>query len=188
MTTANGKSSIKARDGNGRAIRSVETVAQDRECAELRSTSMSLAQIAERMGIDISTVSRAIDRGLRDLATSEEVIEARRLELMKLDRRERLLNVILSAEHVMVDHGRVIRDNKGNVLMDPRPAIAASNALDRVARHRSRLMGLEAPTKIRVETVTESEVDAELRRLAERHDLTARLAEVGLEPVLPGAD
>ena len=166
MTTA--KSPIKARDGRGRAIRSLETVAQDQRAAELRSMSFTYAQIGEQLGVSTSTAFERVTRGMQAVPT-EGVVEARRLELAKLDNIERKLLVVLGQRQPRVDHGRIIWDidDSGQRVrvLDYGPVIQAAAGLLRVQERRAKLLGLDAPSQIRVETVTEDVIDAEIARL-----------------------
>lgn len=142
------KSAIKARDGRGRAIRSLETVAQDQEAAELRSQSMTYPQIAKKLGVSVSTAYERVTRGLQAVP-SENVVEVRRLELAKLDHIEAHLLGVMERE----------------------PGVQAAMGLLRVQERRARLLGLDAPAQIRVETITEDMLDREIRQFSEQHRL-----------------
>ena len=96
------------------------------------------------------------------------------MELVKLDNIERRLLLVLGQRQPRVDHGRVIFDvdpeTKEHVrVVDYGPVVQAAAGLLRVQERRAKLLGLDAPTQIRVETVTEDELDAEVRRLSEIH-------------------
>jgi hypothetical protein len=158
------KSSIKARDGHGRAIRSLETLAQDQPAAELRSASVTYPQIAEQLGISVTTAYESVSRGMVAIPT-EGQIEAKRLELAKLDRRQRYLFGVLAKASTTVEQG-----------------IAACNAFDRTQKRRAALLGFDEPARTRVEVITEDVVEAEIRRLEAQLGLEDRLGEVGLEP------
>ena len=165
MTTAK---AIKARDGRGRATRSLETVAQDQEAAELRSASLTYPQIAKKLGVSVSTAHERVTRGLQAVPT-EDVIEAKRLELDKLDNLERGLLVVFYQRQPRIDHGRVIFDvdSKGQKVrvIDYGPVVQAAAGLLRVQERRARLLGLDEPAKLRVETIPLDVVDAEIARL-----------------------
>jgi len=154
---------IKARDGRGRAIRSLETVKQDQRAAELRSESLTYAEIAEQLGISVTAAHESAVRGMAAVPT-ENQIAAKCLELLKLDRRERRLFAIMDAEHLKIDRGQVVCHD-GRPVVDPAPVIAASNALDRIAVRRARLLGLDAPQRFRVGTLSEEDLDEEIARL-----------------------
>ncbi len=141
--------------------------------------SLTYAQIGEKLGISTSTAFERVQRGMQAVPT-EGVIEARRMELAKLDRIERHLLSVMGREHFRVDHGRVIMElqpdpETGEIsrrpMIDDGPGVQAAMGLLRVQERRARLLGLDAPAQIRVETVTEDELDAEIRRLSEKHQL-----------------
>jgi hypothetical protein len=130
--------SIKARDGRGRAIRAVETVEQDKRAAELRSASLTLDQIATELGVSRRTAGRAVLRGLHEIGTdSEDLAAAKVAELLKLDRRERKL---------WTEYGKDLT---------PEQLATLNGAFDRVAKRRADLLGLDEPTRSRVEVITE---------------------------------
>ena len=158
------KVTIKARSGNGRAIRAPETVEQDKRAWELRTRSLTYAQIATELGIAESTACESATRGAA-LIPTESMVEAKKCEVAKLDRRERNMLALMTRED-----------------LKPEQRIAADMALDRIARRRAALCGLDEPAKSRIEVVTEDVVDRELRLLATELDMEDRLREVGLEP------
>jgi hypothetical protein len=157
------KSSIRARDGHGRAIRALETVAQDQRAAELRSSSLTYAQIGDQLGISVTSACESAMRGMVAVPT-DDVVAAKQLELAKLDRRERYLFGILGSAQTTIEQG-----------------ITACNALDRTQKRRAALLGLDEPARARVEVITEDAVDTELKRLAVELGMEGRLPEVGLE-------
>lgn len=171
---------IKARDGHGRAIRTLGTIEQDQRAAEMRSVSMTYPQIANELGVSVTTAHESVMRGMAAVPT-EGQIEAKRLELLKLDRIERHLFGVMGREHIRVNHGRVILD-EGRRVLDDGPGIQAATALLRVQERRARLLGLDEPAKHRVDVITEDVVDAEIKRLTKELGLNDRLVEVGLLP------
>ena len=158
-----GAKADQPRNGQGRFERTLVEVERDHRAAELRSAGFTPKQIAAELGVCLATAYRAIEAGLVMVPT-ESVVALTRLEILKLDRRERRLVAILGAEYVKTDNGRVMVYD-GKPLVDPMPNIAASNALDRVAVRRARLCGLDEPAKIRVSHVTESELDVQIAEL-----------------------
>jgi hypothetical protein len=157
------RTSIRARGGNGRAIRSLETVVQDQRAAELRSASLTYAQIGERLGLSVTAAYESAMRGMVAVPT-DDVVAAKQLELAKLDRRERYLFSIIESTHTTIEQG-----------------ISACNALDRTQKRRAALLGLDEPARARIEVLTEDVVDAELKRLAVELGMEDRLPDVGLE-------
>ena len=138
--------------------------------------SFTYAQIGEQLGVSTSTAYERVTRGMQAVP-SEGVVEARRLELAKLDNIERRLLVVLGQQQPRVDHGRVIFDiddtGKRVRVLDYGPVVQAATALLRVQERRAKLLGLDSPTQIRVETITEDVVDAEIARLEAKFALDA---------------
>lgn len=158
-------------------MRSIETAMRDMEIAEMRSRSMTFPAIAAKLGISVSTAYEATQRAFAMIPT-EDAKEARRLELEKLNRIEAHLLGVMERAHVKVDHGKIIRDDEnGERLLDDGPGVTAAGSLLRVQERRSRLMGLDAPTRSTVQVITEDLVDEEISRLemqlAERQDRSA---------------
>lgn len=155
----------QTRAGNGRFERSIDTVQRDIRAAELRSESLTWMEIAEKLGYESpSGAYKAAQRGWQSIPT-ENLAEARALELAKLDRREQAMLRIMEAEHFAIDHGRVVLW-KRKPQVNPMPNIAASNALGQIAKRRAALLGLDAPPRRYVEVITEEMMLEELKRLA----------------------
>ena len=161
---------IKARDANGKAIRSIKQVRRDIEAAELRGASLSYRQIGEQLGVPLSTAEDMVSRGLAEIPT-DDAKKAKLLELAKLDRRERHLLGVMTKDWLLIHDGEVIIYS-GKPLLDPRPALTAERQLTAVAKRRASLMGLDAPAKVAVTHITESVLDAAIRELLEEADLT----------------
>jgi hypothetical protein len=180
---------------NGRFIRTVETADRDRRCAEMRGQGLTLDQIGEIVGLSRSATHEAIDRGLRGVPTLE-LVAAKALALAKLDAQERHFLAVQAKTWYRVDHGRVIRDENGDPMIDPDPGMRAGLALLRIAERRARQEGTDEPTRSRVEVMTE-DVFAEAinnlnRELAvlevqERANTTGDHSEARDSPPVPGA-
>lgn len=172
MTDRNDK--IKARDGRGRNIRTLEDAANDLEAAQMRSRSMTYPQIAAAQGVSLSTAHARVQRAFAAIPT-EDVKEAKRIELEKLDRIEAHLLSVMERDHIKVDHGKVIYDDESNTrILDDGPGMQAAMSLLRLQERRARLMGLDAPSRQTVQVITGEMVDEEIARLelqlAERED------------------
>ena len=175
MTDRNDK--IKARDGRGRNITTLEDAQNAMQAAEMRSRSMTYPQIAAELGIALSTAYDRVQRGFAQIP-SDEAKQQKSLELAKLDRIEAHLLGVMERDHIKVDHGKVIRHDETDLpILDDGPGVQAAGSLLRVQERRSRLMGLDAPTRATVQVITEDLVDEEISRLesqlAEREDRSA---------------
>lgn len=141
-------------------IRTDEQAEIDAQTLRFRSLGWTYRQVAEQMGCDTSTAQRRCLRALASIP-AEAVHEYRALELERLDA---LLTVAME---------KALDPNNKSALFAMDRALA-------IADRRAKLLGLDAPIRSQVETVTydgnsiETEV-AKLRHILEAH---------GSEPVL----
>jgi hypothetical protein len=174
MTVRNATHTVH--DGSGRFLRTAEQKRADQRACELRSASLSYAQIGELLGVSRSTACDMVRRGIADVPT-ERAEQTRALELEKLDRLERRALEVLDTDHVRVEHGRIILHD-GKPLVDYRPTLHAIATLVRVAERRAKLLGLDAPARHAVDVITDEVVEAESNRLrAEIADMRAELGD-----------
>ena len=150
--------------------RAIETRERDARAVELRRRHLNYQQIATEMGYaDKSGAYLAVQRGLADQC-GEASAEVRQLELERLDDIARGFQRIFATRHyvVSVGAGKVVMDPRkpGEPLVDDAPVIQAGLALLRVMERRAKYLGLDAPTKSRVEVITEDVIDAEVAMLA----------------------
>src|ERR1700722_6466326 len=192
------------RDGKGRYTRTLTTAARDAEAAALRARGRTFQQIADELGF--ASRAKAYEAVQRAFAAipSEQVEEARRLDLERLDRLIEYHSAIMEREHVTVSHGRVItreagveRDKDGieRLDMDGKPIPVAEDVLDdgpgqasarevrALIERRAKIIGYEAPARTRIEVITEDAVEAEMAELARKIALNdarqARPADTG---------
>jgi len=150
--------------------RSVADRDRDARAVELRRRHLNYAQIAAEMDYaDKSGAYLAVQRGLADMA-QDAGAEVRQMELDRLDDIARGFQRIFATRHyvVSVGAGKVVMDpaKPGVPLVDDAPVIQAGLALLRVMERRAKYLGLDAPTKSRVEVITEDVIDAEVAALA----------------------
>jgi len=142
----------------------------------MRIEERTYAEIAAALGISEAVAQqdyrRAVDQCRADLAAT--VTQARTLELARLAAMEREVWKVLRARHIIIQQGRIVRDDSGQPVPDDGPVLAAVDRLERISARRARLLGLDAPVKIEVS----DEVDAEIARLAA--ELAAGVG--GMEP------
>jgi hypothetical protein len=151
--------------------RSIEAIERDARAVELRRRGLNYRQIAGEMGwASQKSAYQAVQRGLAD-SVSEANEEVRRLELDKLDEWQRHALRVLAKPHYAVSQGVVVTlkdgDGKETPVDDDMPILHAIDRLLKISERRSRLLGLDAPAKSRVEVITEDAVDAEIKRLTE---------------------
>jgi hypothetical protein len=146
-----GDSQFRARDGQNRFVRTLESAARDAQAAQLRAEGWTLTAIAEELGYyDKSTARKAIRGVLREIVRgpAEKLIahEAERLDTLY----EEALEVLLR-DHVTVSHGRVITGDDGKPLLDDGPKLAAIDRLVKVRESYRKLLGLDAPSRVSVD-------------------------------------
>jgi predicted transcriptional regulator len=141
----------------GKYDRDPRTAERDAEAAELRSRSLTYSQIAARLGISKAEAHRAVARVLAE-TVAEAGEHARALELQKLDRAEAAVLAVLERSHVTVSHGRIIRDENEDPLLDDGPILQAAGMLARLSESRRKLIGLDAPAQV----ITEGRVRYEV--------------------------
>lgn len=147
---------IKARDGRGRRVRTVDTAERDAACARLRAQGLTLIEIAQRMDYaDASGPQRAISRAM--MATVQEAgEEAKRLELDRLDYLIAKAMEVLHTEHLAHSGGRLITLDDQPVV-DHGPKLAAIREIRALSESRRKLQGTDAPIKHEVLTMDATE-------------------------------
>jgi hypothetical protein len=139
----------KARNGGGGGgfARDPETAKQDAEAARLRAQGLTYRQIADTMGLSGKAVAYAsVQRCLAD-TLGPPAEELRTLEGERLDDMTRRLHEIIVAEHIVIQHGKIVRDKDGEPLKDHDPVLKAITVLLRVSESRRKLFGLDVATK-----------------------------------------
>lgn len=169
-------------------MRTVDTAARDARACELRARGCSLQRIADELGYsDRSAARKAVERAL-DGTVAEDADVLRRLELARLDRLHCEALAVLETEHVIVSQGRIVRDDQGKAIPDDAPVLAAIDRLLKVSDRRAKLLGLDAPARIRATVITEDMIDAELERLTRvLAELEGREPAAGEDGVVIGA-
>jgi hypothetical protein len=137
-----------ARDGRGRYIRTLETAQQDAEVARLYTDgSHTFQQIADQLGISKWAAIRSYQRAIREVVqgAGEEALK------VQVDRLEYLFAQtieVLETDHVVVSHGRVVKDDEGNPLIDSGPKLAAIREARANLESFRKLTGLDQPAKV----------------------------------------
>lgn len=133
---------------DGDFIETAETAEQDAEALRLRSRGLSYRDVAERMGVSVSTAYRSVKRGL-DAIRAEPAADVRELELARLDAMYEAVVKVLETKHVTVSQGRVVTLDD-EPLADDAPVLAAVDRLLKIQARRAALLGLDAETKVSV--------------------------------------
>lgn len=167
----------RARDQHGRLVRTPEQIEHDLRAADLRSKSLSYAQIAAELGVSRQAAQQAVMRGIAELP-KDGVEEARRIELAKLDTLEQAAWKVLETHHlVVIQSGPKAGDvvyhpiTPDEPLEDDAPVLAAIDRIVKCSERRARLMGLDAPKEAIQYIVTEDMIRQEIRRLEVELDI-----------------
>lgn len=131
----------------GAHFRSPEQVRIDAEAAHLRGQRLSYKRIGEIMGCDASTARDRVLRSYRDTLT-EPAAEARQYERERLDALWVHAENIANTKHFVTAHGKVVKDDFGDPVIDDAPVIAARREQRMIAESYRKLDGLDAPAKI----------------------------------------
>jgi|SRR5215470_5600098 len=135
------------RDGKGRYRRSPETAAQDARAAELYGEGCTYQQIANELGIHKTAAIHSVRRALRDVVQGP----AEKVLALHVDRLEYLFAKameIAEEDHVVVSHGRIVKDDAGRPLPDRGPALAAMREARAALESFRKLTGLDQPAKV----------------------------------------
>jgi hypothetical protein len=181
-----GRTGSSARGGNGRFTRSLKTAQRDADAAALRTRGWSLQRIANELGFASKGAAHdAIRRAFADIP-SGEAEEAKQLDLERIDRLIEQAWAVMERLHVTVSDGRVVgrqtgieRDEDGierlgmdgktipvyEDILDDGPVLSAIDRINRLLERRAKIIGYDAPSRSRVEVITEDAVDAEIARL-----------------------
>lgn len=136
------------RDGNGRFARDPETAKRDAEAAQLRSQNLSYRQIAVELGVSVHTAYDAVQRAIED-TQQEPAAATKLLELERLDELAQKAREVMGRRHIVVSNGKVIYDPESSKpLEDDAPVLQAVDRLLRIQERRSKLLGLDAETKV----------------------------------------
>lgn len=162
-----------ARDGHGHYIRTPETAERDARAAQLRAEGWKLQDIADELGYSSKTSAiYAIRRALQAIVHGP----AEQLLSLYLDRLENLYQAaeeIRETDHLVVSHGKIIRDDDGNPLIDSGPKLAAIREARETLVSVRKMVGLDAPSRVSIDAQQlGDEINALLNRAATDDDST----------------
>lgn len=172
------------RDGRGKFTRTPASARRDSEAAALRAKGRTFDQIAAEMKFaSRAKAYEAVMRAYADIPY-EQVEEARRLDLERIDRLIEQAWAVMEREHITVSNGRVVgkrigweRDEvTGEVLhdadgapipqyediVDDGPLLAAIREIRGLLERRAKVIGYEAPAR---HELSIDAIDAEIRAL-----------------------
>jgi Arc/MetJ family transcription regulator len=176
----------RPRGTRGRFTQRAGTAQRDAQACRLRVTGATYDQIAKALEFhDRSGARRAVQRALAT-TVREPAEELLALEQARLDELTRTLNRVLGARHYVVSAGgKVVLGPDGEPLTDHGAIVHAALALLRVHESRRRLLGTDAPPRVRVEIIDDEVIRAlaeEADRDIERFELEAARHQRALPP------
>jgi hypothetical protein len=139
------------RDGRGRFTENPETTARCAQAAALRAQGRTFQQIADQLGwANKGEAWRAV-QAAREAVLHGPAEDLIRTEAAQLDELYVEALDVLSRDHLMVSHGKVICGDDGNPLLDDGPKLAAIDRLVKVRESYRKLLGLDAPSRVSVD-------------------------------------
>ncbi|HET9893671.1 MAG TPA: hypothetical protein VFQ44_01810 [Streptosporangiaceae bacterium] len=159
--------------------RTIQDRERDMEALQLKRRGLPLHQIATQLGwAGPPGAHAAIRRALKDCYAPERD-DAIIMETERLDDVLRTLYRVMMSRHVMVSHGKIMRDPKTlEPLYDDAVNVQAAQAIVRASESLRKLHGLDAPTRSRVQVITDDDLDQEYKKLLDEiADLEAEEAQ-----------
>ena len=154
----------ESRTGKGRYDRTLKGAERDGYAAELRAQGLTYREIGEHLGIDNSNALRAVQRAIR-AACAEPGRQLIELEVARLEMITDAALAVLQRDHVTVSHGKIIRDDDGNPLLDDGPKLAAIDRYVRARESFRKLLGLDAAIKVDAQVTEVTQQDLELQEM-----------------------
>lgn len=149
---------------------------RDADAARYRAEGWTYQRIANEVGFaNPSSAHKAVQRALK-ACVRDANDTAVHLELNSLNEMAREAWGVLQRTHVVVSQGRVV-ELDGVALPDDAPVLAAIDRLLKIQERRSKLLGLDMPTRSTVQVITEDSVDAAIAELEAQIDERSHAAD-----------
>jgi hypothetical protein len=146
---------------------------RDADAARYRAEGWTYQRIANELGFaNPSSAHKAVQRALK-ASVRDANDTAVHLELNSLDEMAREAWGVLQRTHVVVSQGRVV-ELDGAPVPDDAPVLAAIDRLLKIQERRSKLLGLDMPTRSTVQVITEDSVDQAIAELEAQIDERSR--------------
>jgi hypothetical protein len=148
--------------------RSAESMERDAKAGSLFRRGLTYRQIASEMGWSSpASALEAVRSAARDAARDDlGGVDALQLMLGRLNDYRRVAWRVASSKHFLTNQAGVVQHPvTREPLLDEAPVLAALDRLLRCDVEENKLRGTYAPTKTRVEVITEDMVDSEIARL-----------------------
>jgi hypothetical protein len=144
-----------------------------------RTEQIPYAEIAAAESISEGTARMDYARALEQLKAEQDSQAKFNVarQLAALDTAERAAWLVLRKDHIHVQHGKIVRHESGEPVLDDGPVLNAIDRILKISERRARLLGLDAPAKIEVSDATDQAI----------RDLAAQLA-AGVGDVEPAGE
>ncbi len=156
---------------------------QQTRCLNLRRDGKTIRQIAEITGLAKSTVQDRIDVAIKELV----VPAAEEVRKMELDRLDLLIDKamdVLTANHIVVQFGKIVLDGSKpddgepdlrEPVRDHGPVLQAIATLQRLSESRRKLLGTDAPQKVDATVHEVDQSDLELAQIIREAEAKTQL-------------
>jgi hypothetical protein len=139
-----------------------EIAARQAKAVQLKASGATYDQIGRALGTTKVQAYRDIQAAL--LGSKREIddnlIALRALEDVRYDDLRRRAYAVLTAEHIVVQHGQIVRDESGNPVKDHEPVLKAIDRLLKIEAQFAVLHGLNADERMVIAFENRAEVEA----------------------------
>lgn len=151
--------------GHHKISRDPAVIDRDARAIQLRAQGLSYDDIAAAIGYaNRGAAFKAVQRGLKAVI-EPAVYELRQVEGERLNDVIKRFYEIATRDHVVTQHGRVVRDENGDTLPDYEPVMKALTGIVRASAAYRALMGLDLPVKVDVTATVATIEDTPLMAL-----------------------
>jgi uncharacterized small protein (DUF1192 family) len=136
------------------------------DAVSMRIAGADFDTIAEKLGYaDRASAHKDITRALETAVLEQTAaVEIHRAEeLQRLDALLAEAWTVLKRQHVTVSHGRIIKDDFDEPILDDGPTLSAIDRILKIQERKAKFLGLDAPQ--RHEVVSVDALDAEIAKL-----------------------
>lgn len=116
----------------------------------MRREGQTFEAIGDELGVTKQAVHKIYTKALAEIP-AQEVTEYRAEQADRLDALLVKANEVLAAQHVVVQHGKVVMQD-GKPLPDNGPVLDAIKAVLAIEDRRAKLLGLDTPVKQQLQT------------------------------------
>ena len=152
------------RDGRGRFTRSLDTAERDAEAARLHAKGWGYKAIGDELGMTKWNAIQAVRRAVREVV-HEAGTEVLKLHMARLEYAYAKAVEIAETEHVLVSHGKIVRDEEGNTLRDHAPVLAALREARQTLESFRNMTGINQPVKVDATVHQVTQQDIELQEM-----------------------